>query len=106
MTTETNKLSSWIESIAYVRRHVPGLASPVGFLAIFTGADRALLYGPSDTHPEGVPSYIPGLLVAGRVGKGRSVGRAYNKLVKGHYGYRAVDRHEMNELRALLAAKG
>lgn len=64
--------SSWISGITYSR----------GFLAIWTLEGSALLY-------KDVPSYIPGLLISGSVGKGkgRSIGRAYVHYVKGEANY-------------------
>lgn len=68
--------SSWIASIAYLR--TPDKAR---YLALFLKekdgqeGKTALLYGPH------VPSWLPGLLCAGL--GGRSIGRAYNKLMKG-----------------------
>jgi hypothetical protein len=64
--------SSWISGITYSK----------GFLAIWTLDGSVLLYN-------NVPSYIPGLLISGSVGKGkgRSVGRAYVHYVKGEANY-------------------
>lgn len=64
--------SSWISGITYSR----------GFLAVWTLEGSVLLY-------KGVPSYIPGLLISGSVGKGKgqSVGRAYVHYVKGEANY-------------------
>jgi hypothetical protein len=78
--------SSWISSIAYTR----------GFLAVFLTSGTVLLY--ADT-----PSWLPGLLCAG-TGR-RSVGLAYNRLVKGRgYQYQRIeDAARVAELRALMA---
>jgi len=99
--------SSWISSIAY--RRVDG----VGFLAIFTREDKrtgkapyALLYGPSERAPQGVPPWVAGLVQAG-IG-GVSVGRAYGKVVKQHqaeyeWGYERVEGEErVNDLKEMM----
>lgn len=70
--------STWISRILYAR----------GFLAIVRSHGDALLYGPSEQNPTGVPPWIPGLLCAG-TGR-RSPGLAYNRLVKGRYQYQRV----------------
>jgi hypothetical protein len=76
MTTIVRR-SSWIRSVAY----------RAGFLALFLAREDlhdppvALLYG-------SVPSWVPGLLMAG-TGR-RSVGLAYNRLVKGRYAYQRI----------------
>lgn len=88
--------SSWISEVLY--RSTPD--SKEGFLAIFTVTKPgdepcALLYGPN------VPCNIPGLLQAGLGGV--SVGRAYNKLVKGKFEYtRVKGSKEVAELRQML----
>lgn len=98
--------SSWIASVAY--RRVDG----VGFLAIFVRGDKgraphAMLYGPSPAAPEGVPSWVAGLVQAG-VG-GVSVGRAYNRIVRGReqevygWGYERVEGEEkLSELKEMM----
>ena len=78
--TDTNKKSSWIRTIAYRN----------GFLAIVTNS-HTMLYA-------GVPSWVPGLLVAGTAR--RSIGLAYNRLVKGRYEYERVDTAKVMELMA------
>lgn len=89
-------LSSWIESVLYKR-------TPDGqtYLGIFlrpepwTGAEPvALLYGPD------IPSWLPGLVQAG-AGR-RSVGRAYNKLVKGRFPYQRITGTEAVALKEML----
>lgn len=96
----TSLRSSWIASIAYHRTDEHG-----GILIVFLKSGEALLHGPN------VPAHIPGLLTAGRVGDaatgrlvdGReSVGRAYNRLVKGRYQAQRVSREEAAELRRML----
>lgn len=92
MTTHTANRSSWIQSVAFKRADAD---SPTGFLAVFLGTGIALLYGE-------VPSYVPGLLVAGTAR--RSIGLAYNRLVKGRYPYQRVEgRERVQELRALMS---
>lgn len=90
--------SSWISEVLY-------LACPDGrsYMAIFkhtTPGDipEAMLYGPD------VPSWLSGLLQAGVTKDGKhSVGRAYNKHVKGRYQYTSVKgRKEVAELRRLF----
>lgn len=95
--------SSWISEILYAAtlegRH---------FLAIFThdktGAPaHAMLYSDSeDVDGPKLQSWVPGLLAAG-IG-GESVGRAYNRLVRGKgYAYTRVEAGSaVNELRALM----
>jgi len=84
MTTPT-PTSAWISSIAY----------RMGYLALFLRCEDihdppvALLYGPSLEDIRPIPSWLPGLLAAG-TGK-RSIGRAYNTLVKGRYAYQRVE---------------
>lgn len=109
--------SSWIETVLYK-------STPAGrFLAIFLRTEpgqtpAALLYaGP----PSALPSWLPGLLLAGIV-KGRdettgelrrSVGRAYNVLLKGREDrggrgglrYQRVEgRERVSELRRMMEA--
>lgn len=102
MTTHTANRSSWIQSVAFKR---------VGnrtWLAVFIADEHAptspgygtipvaMLYGD-------VPSYLPGLLVAGTAA--RSVGHAYNALVKGKFPYQRIEgRERVQELRALMSA--
>ncbi len=100
MSTAPTPSSQWIESIAYHD----------GFLALFLHYDDiddtvALLYGPVPQGLSGIckpiPPWLPGLLKAG-TGK-RSVGLAYNRLVKGQYAYQRVEGVEkVNELRRLM----
>src|SRR4051812_7220465 len=88
MTTHT-PASSWISSISY--RNVGGDT----YLAIFTHAGPALLYS-------SIPPHIPGLLVAGTAR--RSIGLAYNRLVKGQYPYQRVeDPAAVEGLRQMMA---
>lgn len=93
-------VSSWISEILYAvtldGKH---------FLAIFahdkTGAPaHAMLY--SDSHTVKLASWVPGLLAAGMGGE--SVGRAYNRLVKGRgYAYTKVEAgSQVSELRSLM----
>ena len=89
--------SSWISSIAY--RSLPAGSA---YLAVFlktemsiddwanpntpphhNGKPVALLYGPD------IPSWLPGLLAAG-TGK-RSIGLAYNRLLKGRHPYQRIE---------------
>jgi hypothetical protein len=90
--TETPR-SSWIDAVGFIR--IP--ATDTRYLAVFTTAGAALLY-------EGVPSHLPGLLAAGCGIP--SVGRAYNKLVKGRYPYqRVTDDKAVSELRRIMDAQ-
>lgn len=85
--------SSWISSVSYLR-------TPRGdsFLSIFTQDGKALLYGGPGAP---IPSWLPGLLSAGL--GGRSVGRAYHRLVKGKYPYQRIEGKErVRELRRLM----
>jgi len=86
--------STWIERVSYIvgrdgRR----------FLAFHLAAGRALLY--SDGARQ-IPSWLPGLLAAGRVGDianhGTSTGRAYNRFMRGNpnYTYQSVSATELN----------
>lgn len=90
--------SSWIAEVLY-------RACPDGrtYMAIFKHTSpgeepEALLYGPD------IPSYLPGLVQAGVIKDGRhSVGRAYNKHVKGKYPYQSVKGAEkVKKLRAMM----
>jgi hypothetical protein len=94
MTTLT-PASTWISSIAY----------RAGYLAVFIAPDHcpnsqvgripvAMLYA-------GTPSWLPGLLAAG-TGR-RSVGLAYNRLLKGRYAYQRIEgAAKIAELRKLM----
>lgn len=102
MTTSTRDRSTWITSIAYRN----------GYLALFTRRGTALLYGPSDARPDGVPAWVPGLLKIGRVKPSgeqverwrRSVGRAYNRFIRGGgFAYQRVGRDKVSELREMMA---
>lgn len=106
MTTSTADRSSWISSIAYRR-------TPNGerYLAVFVAPKHfptcgghsipvAMLYGPA------IPSWLPGLICAGNPKRdaGRSIGRAYNLLLKGKHPYQRVEgREAVNELRRMMA---
>lgn len=81
--------STWISEILY--KSTPDS----NYLAIFLSNESvALLY-------RGVSSKIPGLLQAGL--GGRSVGSAYNKLVKGKYKYSRIEGQEkVNKLRKMM----
>lgn len=81
--------STWISEVLY--KSTPDS----NYLAIFLSSEPvALLY-------RGVPSQIPGLLQAGL--GGLSVGKAYNKLVKGKYEYNRVEGIEkVNQLRKMM----
>lgn len=90
--------SSWISEVLY-------LACPDGrsYMAIFkhtTPGDtpEAMFYGPN------VPFWLPGLLQAGVTKDGKhSVGKAYNKHVKGKYQYTCVKgSKEVAELRRMF----
>lgn len=87
--------SSWIESISYLK-------APDGstFLALFLAprqpqnSPRALLYA-------GVPPWMVGLLCAAL--GGRSVGRAYNRLLKGKgYQEQTVEGWQVRELKRIM----
>lgn len=86
--------STWISSIAY--RSLPDGSA---YLAIFPRDNsHALLYGPN------TPSYLPGLLAAG-TGK-RSIGLAYNRLLKGKYSYQRIEGESaIAQLKAMLNSK-
>jgi hypothetical protein len=90
--TTMKRSSSWISSILYRN----------GFLAIFLKVDRdetpvALLYGD-------IPPRIPGLLIAGT--GSRSIGLAYNRLVKDRYPYNRVEgRAKVEELKRLMVVE-
>lgn len=96
MTRPINS-SSWILEVLYKR--IPARPE-VGvkesrYLAIFTKGGEALLYGPD------IPSHLAGLVQAGL--GGRSVGRAYHKLVKGKYQYQKVeDKEKVKQLRQMM----
>jgi hypothetical protein len=91
--------SSWIDSILYKRttdgsylavflKDTAGVQSQAPFET--TPAEPvAFLYGGPESP---IPSWIPGLLAAG-TGR-RSVGLAYNKLLKGKYSYQRVEGRE------------
>lgn len=100
--------SSWIESTKYKR-----LPDGSSYLAIFLrpghgtqvlneggilsrqDVPTALLYGPK------VPSWVPGLVAAG-TGR-RSVGLAYNRLVKDKYDYQRVEGEDkVRELKEIM----
>ncbi len=91
LTTLSPTRSSWISSIGYQR----------GYLAVFTKEGWAWLF-------EGVPSTLPGLVVAGRVtakedGK-LSVGATVHRLVR-NGGYRVEqikDRFQVNQLKRMM----
>jgi hypothetical protein len=81
--------SSWISEVLYKR-----CPDDSTYLAIFLKSGQALLYS-------GVPSHLPGLIQAGEGGK--SVGSAYNSLVKGKYPYQRVeDDKAVKELRKMM----
>lgn len=81
--------SSWIKSIYY--KNIGG----TGYLAVFTSRGDALLHS-------GIPSYLPGLVQAGK--GGRSVGSAYNKLVrsKGYPYQHVTDPQAVRELKEMM----
>lgn len=99
----TNLPSSWISSIRY-RRTPDGTT----YVAVFLRSGSALLYGGADSP---IPSYLPGLLCAGTPRKGEedaavyhSVGRAYNRLLKGKYQYQLIeDAKQVNELKEIMS---
>lgn len=83
--------STWIKEIRYKR--VNGQT----FLALFLkdkDKPTALLYC-------GTPSWLPGLVHAG-TGR-RSLGLAYNRLVKGRYPYQRVEGSRVHELRRMMS---
>jgi hypothetical protein len=101
--------SSWIDSTLY--KSFPDGSS---YLAIFLkpghgsqvlneggvlarqDVPTALLYGPK------VPSYFPGLVAAG-TGR-RSVGLAFNRLVKGKYTYQRVEgKEKVEQLKEMMS---
>jgi len=77
--------SSWITSIRYHN----------GYLAVFTSRGDALLHG-------NVPSYLAGLVQAGK--GGRSVGSAYHKLVraKGYPYQHVTDTKAVKKLKEMM----
>ena len=81
--------SSWITGTDYRN----------GFLALYTADGAAMLYG-GPTGP--VPAWAPGLVHAGT--NRRSVGRAYNRLIKGRYPHQRVEADRVGELRRMMAA--
>lgn len=98
--------SAWIERITYVRG-----ADGTRFLLVWTlnndgDPGDVLLYGgpprPDLGFYEEIPTWMPGLLKAGRVGEGSaeqtSVGAVYNRLVKGRYPYQRVSRREITKV--------
>lgn len=70
-----------------------------GFLALYTADGAAMLYG-GPTGP--VPAWAPGLVHAGT--DRRSVGLAYNRLIKNRYPYQRVEANRVKELREMMAA--
>lgn len=86
--------STWIQGFTY--RRLPGDRGR--YLALFLRPEdrkstpTALLYGGPVTP---IPSYLPGLLAAGT--RKRSVGTAYNRLLKGRYEYQRVEGREAVE---------
>lgn len=99
MTTQVQ--SSWISSVSYLPLPTPGK----GWVAFFlhpkprvNGCDdgpSAILYGPE------LPSWLPGLVTAGLGGK--SIGRAYHRLVKGKYkGQTIKGQAKVDELKRLM----
>lgn len=93
--TKPINASTWISEVLYKRIPSSPGVEETRYLAIFTQkGDRALLY-------EGIPSNLPGLLQAGL--GGRSVGKAYNKLVKGKFPYQeVVGEEKVRELRRIM----
>jgi hypothetical protein len=102
--------SSWIECMLY--KSCPDGSTYLAF--ILKREDRrdepiALLYGGSIPSPNGptppLPSWLPGLVAAGRAGKPVSPGRVYNKLVKGRgYVYtRVVGKEQVRKLEEMMS---
>jgi hypothetical protein len=98
-STKPLDISSWIESILY-KRTPDGRA----YLGIFLRSEPgtkppavpiALLYGPD------IPSWLPGLVQAGA--GHRSVGLAYNRLVKGRFPYQKVTGQDAIALKEMLS---
>lgn len=84
--------SEWITETAYRRVDMDG--RKVGFLVLFLDKATAMLYSE-------IPSHLHGLLLAGLGGK--SIGSAYNKLVKSRYPYQRIEGAEkVRELRELM----
>lgn len=98
MTTRVQ--SSWISSISYLPLPSPGQ----GWVAFFLhpkprvnscdDGETAILYGPD------LPSWLPGLVTAGLGGK--SIGRAYHRLVKGKYKGQTITGEKVDELKRLM----
>jgi hypothetical protein len=101
--------STWIESMSYKR--TPDGAT---YLAFFlksrerangvTGEPTALLYG-GPASP--LPSWLPGLVAAGRAGEGASIkpspGKVYHRLVKERYqGQMVKGEREVRELKEMM----
>lgn len=73
--------SSWIESVGYLpyvkeSRSNPPVAGTHGFLVLTSRTGTSYYYA--------VPSWVVGLLIAAHT-KGQSVGRLYNKMVRGRW---------------------
>lgn len=87
--------SSWITSIRYRSVDDGTGTGHTGYLAVFTSRGDVLLHG-------NVPSYLAGLVQAGK--GGRSVGSAYHKLVrsKGYPYQHVTDPGAVRELKEMM----
>lgn len=108
MTTPLSS-SSWISSMAY-----KSLPDGSAYLALFLKSrsrvngcqdePRALLYGGPETP---LPSWVPGLVAAGRAGEGTSErpspGRVYHRLVKEKYQGQVVrGKEQVRQLKEMM----
>lgn len=97
--------SSWLQSMAY--KSTPEGASYLAFFlrprARVNGVQdepTALLYGGPETP---LPSWVPGLIAAGRAGKPVSPGRVYHRLVKGKFQGQVVKgEREVRQLKEMM----
>lgn len=110
MTTSLHSRSSWISSMLY-KRTPDGTSYLALILKPYTRANgcqsepTALLYGGPE---QPLPSWLPGLITAGRAGKGSSdkasPGRVYHRLVKGKYrGQTIKGEKEVNKLKEMMS---
>lgn len=79
MTSRFIPSSSWIATLAYVpysKAIKPPVEGTTGFLLVTSREGRTYAYA--------VPPWVVGLLMAAQ-GRGESVGRTYNRLVRGQW---------------------
>lgn len=104
MTTSLHRRSSWIASMAYksigAESYLAFFLKPVVKVNGVKEEEKALLYGGPNTP---LPSWVPGLIKAGRVGKPVSPGRVYHRLVKGKYqGQVVTGKENVKQLREMM----